>query len=77
MTSFFNFAAQPVEVEVKLAGEAERRQVEVKGEKAKKEMCPVYYDGESVIGQVGTFLQYLLRSWLLFKGWEVLMALIG
>lgn len=52
MASFFNFAAQPVEVEIKLTGEAERRQVEVKGEKEKKEMCPVYYDGESVVGQV-------------------------
>ncbi len=54
MTSFFNFATQPVEVEIKLNGEAERRQVEVKGEKEKKEMCPVYYDGESVIGQVSS-----------------------
>jgi len=52
MASFFNFSAQPVEVEVKLVGEAERRQVEVKGEKDKKEMCPVYYDGEGVSGQV-------------------------
>ena len=52
MTSFFNFASQPVEVEIKLAGEDDRRQVEVKGEKDKKEMCPVYYDGESVVGQV-------------------------
>ncbi|CAD6566599.1 MAG: hypothetical protein TREMPRED_002813 [Tremellales sp. Tagirdzhanova-0007] len=52
MASFFNFAGQPVEVEIKLTGEAERRQVEVKGDKEKKEMCPVYYDGESVVGQV-------------------------
>ncbi|ORX34358.1 vacuolar protein sorting-associated protein 26-domain-containing protein [Kockovaella imperatae] len=52
MASFFNFAAQPVEVEIKLTGEDDRRQVEVKGEKDKKEMCPVYYDGESVTGQV-------------------------
>ncbi|ORY26886.1 vacuolar protein sorting-associated protein 26-domain-containing protein [Naematelia encephala] len=52
MASFFAFSSQPVEVEVKLAGEEERRQVEVKGEKDKKEMCPVYYDGESVVGQV-------------------------
>ena len=52
MTSFFNFAGSPVEVEIKLTGEDERRQVEVKGEKEKREMCPVYYDGESVMGQV-------------------------
>ena len=58
MASFFNFAAQPVEVEIKLVGEAERRQVEVKGEKDKKEMCPVYYDGESVSGLVSLFTSY-------------------
>ena len=52
MASFFNFASQPVEVEIKLAGEDDRRQVEVKGEKDKKEMCPLFYDGESVVGQV-------------------------
>lgn len=52
MASFFSFGSQPVDVEIKLAGEEERRQVEVKGEKDKKEMCPVFYDGESVIGQV-------------------------
>ena len=54
MASFFNFGAQPVDVEVKLQGEEERRQVEVKGDKDKKEMCPVYYDGESVTGQVSS-----------------------
>lgn len=52
MASFFNFAASPVELEIKLAGEDDRRQVEVKGEKDQKVMCPVYYDGESVTGQV-------------------------
>jgi len=52
MASFFSFASQPVEVEIKLAGEEDRRTVEVKGEKDKKEICPVYYDGESVVGQV-------------------------
>jgi hypothetical protein len=52
MASFFSFSAQPVDVEIKLTGESDRRQVEVKGEKDKKEMCPVYYDGEGVSGQV-------------------------
>ncbi|RSH90231.1 Vacuolar protein sorting-associated protein 26B-like protein [Saitozyma podzolica] len=52
MASFFNFAASPVELEIKLAGEDDRRQVEVKGEKDQKVLCPVYYDGESVTGQV-------------------------
>ena len=59
MASFFNFAGQPVEVEIKLTGEAERRQVEVKGDKEKKEMCPVYYDGESVVGQVSNWYLFL------------------
>lgn len=61
MASFFNFASQPVEVEIKLNGEAERKQVEVKGEKEKKEMCPVYYDGESVVGQVCKFPSFSLH----------------
>ena len=53
MTSLFaSFSAAPVEVEVKLAGEDDRKQVEVKGDKDQKVMCPIYYDGESVVGQV-------------------------
>ena len=52
MTSFFNFAAQPVDVDIRLEREEDRRQVEVKVDKDRKEMCPVYYDGESVVGTV-------------------------
>jgi vacuolar protein sorting-associated protein 26 len=52
MTAFFAFGGTPVDVEIKLQGEEDRRQVEVKGEKDKKDMCPVYYDGESVVGTV-------------------------
>ncbi|KAI9635480.1 Membrane coat complex Retromer, subunit VPS26 [Dioszegia hungarica] len=52
MASFFNFGAAPVEVDIRLAGEDDRKQVEVKGEKDQKVMCPVFYDGESVVGQV-------------------------
>ena len=63
MTSFFNFATQPVDVEIKLTGDAERRQVEVKGEKDKKETCPVFYDGESVIGQVSAMVPKSAGSW--------------
>ena len=62
MASLFSFGSQPVEVEIKLTGEGDRRQVEVKGEKDKKEMCPVYYDGESVIGQVGSSLRLTTMS---------------
>ena len=39
-------------VDIKFEGEEGRRQVEIKGEKDKRESCPVYYDGESVVGQV-------------------------
>lgn len=56
MASLFSFGQTPVEVDIKLAGEEQRRQVEVKGEKDQKVMCPVYYDGESVTGLVGPAL---------------------
>jgi vacuolar protein sorting-associated protein 26 len=52
MAAFFAFGGTPVDVEIKLQGEEDRRQVEVKGEKDKRDMCPVYYDGESVVGTV-------------------------
>lgn len=52
MASFFGFAATPIDVDILVAGEEDRRLVEVKAEKDKKEMCPVFYDGESVVGQV-------------------------
>ena len=46
------FFASPVDVDVKLEGEDDRKKVEIKGEKEKMISCPVYYDGESVAGQV-------------------------
>lgn len=46
------FFASPVDVEVTLEGEDDRKQVEIKSEKEKIVKCPVYYDGESVVGQV-------------------------
>ncbi|MCO5610404.1 hypothetical protein L7F22_064640 [Adiantum nelumboides] len=51
MASFFNFAS-PVDVDVRLDGDEQRRQVEVKVDKDRRERCPVYFDGESVKGQV-------------------------
>ena len=61
MASFFNFG-NPIEVDVRLAGEDERQSVEVKGDHggkgaksdalAGRERCPVFLDGESVRGQV-------------------------
>ncbi|KAH9445986.1 hypothetical protein MJO28_012172 [Puccinia striiformis f. sp. tritici] len=51
MTSWLGF--QPtIDVEVRLEGEEERKSVEVKVDKDKKERCPVYLDGEGVTGQV-------------------------
>ncbi|CAK5263990.1 unnamed protein product [Mycena citricolor] len=46
------FFASPVDVDIKLEGEDQRKQVETKSEKEKTVSCPVYYDGESVSGQV-------------------------
>ena len=57
MANFFSFGSAPVDVEIKLQGEEDRRLVEVKGEKDKKEMCPVYYDGEGVAGTVRCYIQ--------------------
>ena len=48
------FFASPVDVDIKLEGEDDRKQVEVKLEKEKTIRCPVYYDGESVVGQVSS-----------------------
>jgi vacuolar protein sorting-associated protein 26 len=58
MAAFFGFSSPPVDIQIALAGEDERRQVEVKPDKGDKgkEVCPVYYDGESVVGQVSAVL---------------------
>lgn len=50
MASFFTFS-QPLDIDVHLEGEDERKIVEVKGEKDRKESAPIYLDGESVKGQ--------------------------
>lgn len=46
------FFTSPIDVEIKLEGEELRKKVDVKSEKEKTVSCPVYYDGESVSGQV-------------------------
>lgn len=51
MASFFGFGA-PVDLEVRLEGEEERKKVEIKVGRDKRELCPVYLDGESVRGVV-------------------------
>ncbi|KAK4057195.1 Vacuolar protein sorting-associated protein 26 [Microbotryomycetes sp. JL221] len=50
MTSFFSFSS-PIDVDVRLQGQDDRQQVEVKLDKDRREKCPVYLDGESVRGQ--------------------------
>jgi len=46
------FFASPVDIDIKLEGEDVRKQVDLKLEKERKESCPVYYDGDSIVGQV-------------------------
>ena len=47
------FFASPIDIEIKLEGEEARKSVDAKLEKEKTVSCPVYYDGESLSGQVG------------------------
>lgn len=51
MASWLTFS-QPVDVDVRLEGEHDRKTVEVKMDKDRKENCPIYFDGEPVVGQV-------------------------
>lgn len=46
------FFASPVDVDVRLEDEDARKKVDIKGEKERIISCPVYYDGESIAGQV-------------------------
>ena len=47
------FFASPIDVDVNLDGENDRKSVQFKSDKDNKPVnCPVYYDGESVSGQV-------------------------
>ena len=47
------FFASPVDVDIRLEGEDDRKKVEIKADKEKMVSSPVYYDGESIAGQVG------------------------
>lgn len=51
MASFFSFSS-PLDIEVRLDGEEDRTQVDIKSDKDRKEKCPVYFDGETIRGQV-------------------------
>jgi len=46
------FFTSPVDIDIRLEGEESRKQVEIKQEKERRESCPVYYDGDSIVGQV-------------------------
>ena len=61
------FFSSPVDVDIILEGEEVRKQIESKAEKDRPVSCPVYYDGESVSGQV-RLLVLLLRFLLLHFG---------
>jgi hypothetical protein len=66
------FFASPIDVEVKLEGEELRKKVDQKLEKEKTVSCPVYYDGESVSGQVRSYLYHgyglvTLGTW--YRSW--------
>ena len=50
------FFSSPLDVDVRLEGEELRKQVEAKSEKDRPVSSPVYYDGESVSGQVRPLL---------------------
>jgi len=50
MASFF--FSTPIDVDINLEAEDERKAVELKLDKEKTIKCPVYYDGESVTGKV-------------------------
>ncbi|GAW03840.1 vacuolar protein sorting-associated protein 26 [Lentinula edodes] len=46
------FFSSPIDIDVKLEGEDVRKLAETKGEKDKMISCPVYYDGDTVSGQI-------------------------
>lgn len=54
-----NFFAAPIDVDIKLEGEDLRKQVDMKTDKDKTISCPVYYDGESLMGQVMLLLDLM------------------
>ncbi|KAK3842018.1 MAG: putative PEP8-vacuolar protein sorting/targeting protein [Linnemannia gamsii] len=51
MANLFGFSA-PVDIQVVFKGEEERKMVEVKVDKDRREKFPLYFDGESVAGKI-------------------------
>ena len=70
------FFASPIDIDVKLEGEELRKQVELKGDKDKTSSCPVYYDGDSVTGQVRISFNFC-RKWgdLICRRWQFVCAM--
>ena len=62
------FFSPPIDVEVKLEGEELRKKADMKLEKEKTVSCPVYYDGESVSGQVRTYFRCGIETAILKTG---------
>lgn len=57
MASWLPLLSSSLDVDVRLldgsvSAEQSRRQIEVKIDKDRREMCPVYFDGETVQGEV-------------------------
>jgi vacuolar protein sorting-associated protein 26 len=59
MASWLPVLQAGVDADILLYGEDERKVVEVKGEKDRRETCPVYYDGEGVKGQASWLMIYV------------------
>lgn len=51
MTSLFSFAS-PIDIDIRLNDEHDRKTVDVKTNNSSKETYPVYYDGETLQGTV-------------------------
>ncbi|WFD32136.1 Vacuolar protein sorting-associated protein 26 [Malassezia sp. CBS 17886] len=49
--SLFSFSS-PVDIDIRLSDEHERKRVDVKADSSAKDTCPVYFDGESLEGTV-------------------------
>jgi hypothetical protein len=62
------FFSSSVDVDIALEGEEVRKQIESKAEKDRPISCPVYYDGESVSGQVRLLVLLLMSLPLLHFG---------
>lgn len=59
MTSLFSFSS-PVDIDIRLSDEHDRKTVEVKTEGGSKEVCPVYFDGETLKGTVRSTMRVIL-----------------